>query len=63
MTRISHRYELTDEQWLQIIEYYFNKLKYFRPIATRFEKFAESFLAFVHVVTTFIRTKQFEDTS
>jgi len=40
-----------------LIECYFNKLKHFRHIATRFDKLAESFLAFVQIATIFLLTK------
>lgn len=46
-----------------VIECFFNKLKYFRHIAIRFDKLASSFLAFVKIATIFILTKSFEDTS
>ncbi|HQF92456.1 MAG TPA: IS5/IS1182 family transposase, partial [Synergistaceae bacterium] len=31
-------------------EVFFNRLKHFRRVATRFEKLADSFLAMVHMV-------------
>lgn len=40
-----------------LIECFFNQLKHFRPIATRYDKLAESYLAFVYVAAIFILTK------
>jgi transposase len=39
------------------VERFFNKLKHFRRIATRYDKLADSFLALVHLVTAFIFTR------
>jgi transposase len=36
------------------VERFFNKLKHFRRIATRYDKLATSFLALVHLVSAFI---------
>ena len=36
------------------VERFFNKLKHFRRIATRYDKLGRTFLAFVHVVSTWI---------
>ena len=36
------------------IERFFNKLKQFRRIATRYEKLSRTFLAFVHIVSAWI---------
>jgi transposase len=36
------------------VERFFNKLKHFRRIATRYDKLADSFLALVHLVSVFI---------
>ena len=36
------------------VERFFNKLKQFRRIATRYEKLSRTFLAFIHIVSTWI---------
>jgi len=36
------------------IERFFNKLKQFRRIATRYEKLSQTFLAFMHLVAAWI---------
>jgi putative transposase len=38
----------------QKVERFFNKLKQFRRIATRYEKLSRTFLAFVHIVAAWI---------
>ena len=40
-----------------LIECFFNKLKVFRRVATRYDKFAVSFLAFVHLASIWILLK------
>ena len=39
------------------IERFFNKMKHFRRIATRYDKLASSFLAFVHLTAAFIAAR------
>lgn len=39
------------------VERFFNKLKQFRRIATRYEKHAFTFLAFIHIVSAFISAR------
>ena len=39
------------------VERFFNKLKQFRRIATRYEKLGRTFLAFVHIVSAWIRLR------
>ena len=41
-------------QWREKVERFFNKLKQFRRIATRNEKLSRTFLAFIHLVSTWI---------
>jgi transposase len=36
------------------VERFFNKLKQFRRIATRYEKLSQTFLAFIHLVAVWI---------
>ena len=36
------------------VERFFNQLKQFRRIATRYEKLSRTFLAFIHIVSTWI---------
>jgi putative transposase len=38
----------------QKVERFFNKLKQFRRIATRYDKLSRTFLAFIHIVATWI---------
>jgi putative transposase len=38
----------------QKVERFFNKLKQFRRIATRYDKLSRTFLAFIHLVATWI---------
>lgn len=40
-----------------LVECFFNKIKHFRRIATRYDKLASSFLAFVYVAAIFILSK------
>ena len=39
------------------VERFFNKLKQFRRIATRYEKLSHTFLAFIHLVAVWILIK------
>jgi putative transposase len=39
------------------VERFFNKLKQFRRIATRYEKLSQTFLAFIHLVAAWIMIK------
>ena len=49
------------DSWLykerHLIECFFNKLKAFRRIATRYDKLASSFLAFIYIASIFILSK------
>jgi len=36
------------------VERFFNKLKYFRRIATRYEKWRQTFLALIHLVASWV---------
>lgn len=40
-----------------LVECFFNKIKHFRRVATRYDKLASSFLAFVYVGAIFILSK------
>lgn len=40
-----------------LVECFFNKLKHFRRVATRYDKLAASFLAFIYVAAIFILSK------
>lgn len=40
-----------------LVECFFNKIKHFRRVATRYDKLAKSFLAFVHVAAIWILAK------
>ena len=40
-----------------LVECFFNKIKAFRRVATRYDKLASSFLAFVHVASIWLLSK------
>ena len=40
-----------------LVECFFNKIKHFRRVSTRYDKLASSFLAFVYVASIFILSK------
>ena len=40
-----------------LIECFFNKIKHFRRVATRYDKLATSFLAFVYIAAIFLLSK------
>ncbi len=40
-----------------LVECFFNKIKHFKRIATRYDKLADSFLAFVYIAAIFILSK------
>jgi transposase len=46
-----------------LIERFFNKLKHFRRIATRFDKLARNFLAAVLIASIRLRTRAYESTT
>ena len=46
-----------------VIERFFNKLKYFRPIATRYDKLGSSFLAMVKLAAIRLRLRAYESTA
>jgi transposase len=39
------------------VERFFNRLKQFRRIATRYEKLSQTFLAFIHLVAAWVMIK------
>ncbi len=45
------------------VERFFNKLKQFRRIATHYDKLGRTFLAFVHIVSTWITLRSFVNTA
>jgi transposase len=47
-------YDKEQYQLRQQVERFFNKLKQFRRIATRYDKLSRTFLAFIHLVATWI---------
>ena len=47
----------------QQVERFFNKLKQFRRIATRYDKLARTVLAFVHIVSAWIMLRSFVNTA
>ena len=47
----------------QQVERFFNKLKQFRRIATRYDKLARTFLAFVHIVSAWSMLRSFVNTA
>ena len=46
-----------------LVERFFNKLKHFRAIATRYHKLARNFLAAIALAATRIRIKHYESTT
>lgn len=46
-----------------LVERYFNKLKHFRRVATRFDKLARNFLAAVALASTRLWTRTYESTT
>ena len=46
-----------------LVERFFNKLKHFRRIATRFDKLARNFLATVLLASTRLWTRAYESTT
>ncbi len=40
-----------------LVECFFNKIKHFRRVATRYDKLAESFLSFVYIAAIFKLTQ------
>ena len=47
-------YDPEKYKWREQVERFFNKLKQFRRIATRYEKLSRTFLALIHLVSTWI---------
>jgi transposase len=54
--RTKHYYDMDDELYLERyqIECFLHRLKRFRAIATRYEKTAQNYLAFVHLACAFL---------
>jgi putative transposase len=48
------KYDKEQYKLRQKVEQFFNKLKQFRRIATRYDKLSCTFLAFIHLVATWI---------
>lgn len=48
------RYDTEQYQMREQVERFFNKLKQFRRVATRYEKLGQTFVAFIHVVALWI---------
>lgn len=46
-----------------MVERCFNKLKNARRLATRYDKTADSYLGFIHIVSSRLRTRQFVNAS
>lgn len=59
--RMNYQDPWKTDWWLfkerHLIECFFNKLKHFRHISTRFDKLATSFLAFIQIGAIFLLTK------
>jgi putative transposase len=55
-------YDLEQYQLREHVERFFNKLKQFRRIATRYEKLRYTFLAFIHLPASWLIIKQFVNT-
>jgi transposase len=50
-------YDTEQYQLREKVERFFNKMKHFRRVATRYEKLRQTFLAFIHVVALWVMTK------
>ena len=50
----SIHYDAEKYKMREKVERWFNKIKQFRRIATRYDKLARTFLAFVHLVATWV---------
>jgi transposase len=50
-------YDLEQYQLREHVERFFNKLKQFRRIATRYEKLRHTFLAFIHLAASWLMIK------
>jgi transposase len=48
------RYDKEQDKSRQKVERFFNKLKHFRRLATRYDKLRRTFLAFIHLVATWM---------
>ena len=65
ITEQNAKYTISDpwycDYWLykerHLVECFFNKIKAFRRVATRYDKLASSFLAFVHVASIWLLSK------
>ena len=55
----SIHYDAEKYKMREKVERWFNKLKQFRRIATRYDKLARTFLAFIHLAATWIMTRSF----
>ena len=56
-------YDPEKYQLREKVERWFNKLKPFRRIATRYDKLSRTFLAFVHLAATWIMVRSFINTA
>ena len=54
---VSYAYDKEIYKLRQKVERFFNALKQFRRIATRYEKLSQTFLAFIHLVAAWIIIK------
>jgi transposase len=50
-------YNTEQYQLREKVERFFNKLKHFRRVATRYEKLRQTFLAFIHIVALWVMIK------
>ena len=53
----AREYDKDMYQWRHLIENFFQKLKQYRAIATRYDKTASAFLGAIHLVTSVIWLK------
>ena len=65
ISHLGHRGSVDPHFYRQrnLIERFFNKLKHFRRIATRFDKLARNFLAAVLLASTRLWTRAYESTT
>ena len=53
-----YHYDKTKYRMRQQVERFFCRIKEFRRIATRYDKLAKTFMAFVHLVCAFVDFQQ-----
>jgi transposase len=52
--KVQRKYSKKKYKRRNLVERFFNRLKHYRRVATRYDKTARNFLAFVHLATTLV---------